>query len=101
MRVLIVGARKDVVNEMIDLYNSVGLETTSVETTVLSLFRVFNPAVSQVDAAMVCHIGALTTDIVVTYQSELVLTYSVQMGGLAFTRAIEKGLELSPAQARI
>lgn len=99
MRVLIVGARKDVVNDMIDLFNAIGLETASIETTVLSLYRVFHPAVSQVDAAMICHIGALTTDMVVTYQSELMLTYSVQMGGLAFTRAIEKGLELAPAQA--
>jgi type IV pilus assembly protein PilM len=43
--------------------------------------------------------GALSTDILIVRDGEIVLTYTIQTGGLAFTRAVEKGLELPPAQA--
>jgi type IV pilus assembly protein PilM len=99
MRVLLVGARKDVIERVIKLFHTAGAEVVGLETVLLGVYRSLVPAFSTEGAVLVMHVGALTTDILVVQNNELVLTYTVQTGGLAFTRAVEKGLELAPSQA--
>jgi type IV pilus assembly protein PilM len=99
MRVLLVGARKDVIERLVNLFKEAGIEVVGLETVLLGVYRALAPAIKVEGAAIVVHIGALTSDILIVHNGELVLTYTIQTGGLAFTRAIEKGLELPPSQA--
>lgn len=99
MRVLLVATKKDSVNQLVNLLHMAGLEMTGLETILLSLHRAFLPALTKAQTIMLCHVGALTTDILITQQGEPVLTYTVPTGGLALTRSIEKQLGLPPQQA--
>ena len=99
MRVLLVGARKDVIERLVELFQIAGVEVVGLETVLLGVYRSLKQSFGGEGAVLVVHIGAMTTDILVVLNGELVLTYTVQTGGLAFTRALEKGLELPPAQA--
>jgi type IV pilus assembly protein PilM len=99
MRVLLVGARKDIVNQYVKLFQLAGVEIVGLETVLLGTYRSLAAYYKDGQTALLVHMGALSTDMVVVENKEIVLTYSVQTGGLALTRAIEKGLELPPAQA--
>jgi type IV pilus assembly protein PilM len=99
MRVLLVGARKDVIERLVNLFHLAGLEIVGLETVLLGVYRALTPVLQGEGAVVVVHIGALTTDILISQNGELVLTYTVQTGGLALTRALEKGLELPATQA--
>jgi type IV pilus assembly protein PilM len=99
MRVLLVGARKDLVERLVNLFQTAGLEVVGLETVILGSHRALYRTLANQEAVITCHIGALTTDVLITNKAEMEFTYSVQTGGLAFTRAVEKGLELPPAQA--
>lgn len=99
MRVLLVGARKDVVNQYVKLFQTVGLEIIGLETVLLGVYRSLGAYYKNSQTVLLVHMGALSTDMIVVENGEIVLTYSVQTGGLALTRAIEKGMNLPPAQA--
>lgn len=99
MRVLLVGARKDVVAKCVDMISQAGMELVGLETGMLAVQRALGLQLKQAEAVMVCHIGALATEVLITQNGELVLTYTTQVGGLAFTRSLERGLELQPRQA--
>lgn len=99
MRVLLVGARKDLVERLVLLFQQAGLEIVGLETVILGAHRALYSTMAAQEAVILLHMGALTTDILIANKGEIMFTYSIQTGGLAFTRAVEKGLELPPAQA--
>jgi type IV pilus assembly protein PilM len=99
MRVLLVAAKKDAINQLISLLHAAGLEIVGLETCLLSAHRALIPAFQKSGTVMLTHIGALSTDIMVVHQGEPVLTYTVPTGGLALTRSLEKQLGLQPQQA--
>jgi type IV pilus assembly protein PilM len=99
MRVLLVAAKKDAINQLVTLLHSAGLEIVGLETSLLSIHRSLMPAFQKSATVMVAHIGALSTDLLVVNQGEPVLTYTVPTGGLALTRSLEKQLGLQPQQA--
>lgn len=100
MKVMLVAARKEIVAREVELFNLAGIEVVGMETTMLSTYRSLLPVFENtVGGVMVCHIGALTTELLIVEDGSIVLTYSVATGGLALTRAIEKGLGLTPSQA--
>jgi type IV pilus assembly protein PilM len=77
-----------------------GSDMVSLETSSLSVHRIFyNKSSSMEGALLICHMGALSTDIQIMSAGTLLLTHSVPTGGLALTRAVEKGLGLDPSQA--
>jgi type IV pilus assembly protein PilM len=99
MRVLIVAARKDSITRLVDLFQTASVEVVGLETTLLAVYRALYPTLQTEGSVMVCHIGALSTDVLITNAGEMMLSYTIQSGGLALTRAIEQGLELPPQQA--
>lgn len=100
MRVLLVAARKDIVEKAVELFEMVGIDLLGMETVLLSVHRSLHQTLEQVPgAAVVVHMGAVSTEILVVEHGTLSLTYTVPTGGLALTRALEKGLELPPSQA--
>jgi type IV pilus assembly protein PilM len=99
MRVLLVAAKKDAINQLVSLLHAAGLEIAGLETSLLASHRALLPAFMKSGTVMVVHIGALSTDLMVVHQGEPVLTYTVPTGGLALTRSLEKQLGLQPQQA--
>ena len=100
MKVLLVAARKTVISDMVDLLNHAGVEVSGVKPTVLGVsMAVSGQYASMESAALVCHFGAASTEILVFSKGHVALTYSIKTGSLAITKAIEKNLNLSPQQA--
>jgi type IV pilus assembly protein PilM len=99
MRVLIVAARKESINRLVDLFHAAGIELVGLETVLISIYRALWASLQAEGAVMVCHVGALSTDVLIVNNGELMLSYTVQSGGLAMTRALEQSLELAPQQA--
>lgn len=99
MKVLLVAARRDVIDAYVNVLELAGLEVVGMETVVLGMYRALRQNFLDDAALMVVHIGALTTDLLIVHKGEMVLSYSIQTGGLSLTRAVEKQLELPPNQA--
>jgi type IV pilus assembly protein PilM len=99
MKVLLVAARTEVIDRYVYLMELAGIEVSSMETVLLGVYRSLNANFLDEGAVMIVHMGALTTDLLVVHKSDIVLSYSIQTGGLALTRAVEKQLELPPNQA--
>jgi type IV pilus assembly protein PilM len=99
MKVLLVAARTDTINRVIALFSAAGVEVVGLETVLLGVYRSLRSAFNDQGAVLVCHMGALSTDIMIVHNGDLVLSYTIQSGGLALTRSIEKGLEMPPQQA--
>lgn len=99
MRVLLVAAPRETVEKFVDIIHKAGLEVVGMETTLLSIYRALKPSLVAGGASIICHLGALSSDVVIVDNGNMVLSYSVQTGGLALTRAIEQGLGLPANQA--
>ncbi len=99
MKVLLVGAKKTDVSRLVDLMHLAGLELIGLETCLLSIYRVLASMFGNSGAYVVVHMGALSTDILIVENGGIMLAYSAQTGGLALTKAIQHGLNLTPSQA--
>lgn len=99
MRVLLVAAKKDTVTRVVELFHLAGADVIGMETLLLAVYRALTPSFPKDSATIVCHMGALSTDLLLIDKGNIVLTYTIQSGGLALTRAVEKSLGLPPSQA--
>ena len=101
MQVLLVGAPKTVVSGYLNLMEMVGVESIGMEPEVLSLVRAFIPekGVETEATTLYCCFGALTSDLVVVDKGNISVVHSAEIGSLALTRALERGLSLQPSQA--
>jgi type IV pilus assembly protein PilM len=99
MTVMLVAARKEMVDRLVSLTQTAGVELVGLETSLLGIYRALRLQLNQEAAMILVHLGALSTDILITHNGDVVLNYSIASGGLAFTRAIEQSLGLPPNQA--
>ena len=98
MRILLVGARKQVVDRYVDMFHLLGIEPTLVETHIISLIR--SLLFSQEDPnTMVVHVGASNMNMAVVRQGELGFVTSHLNGGQLLTKALEKSVGLDQDQA--
>jgi type IV pilus assembly protein PilM len=98
MRVLLVGARKPVIERYVTVFSLLGIEPTILETQLLSVIRSlqFEPA----DATtLVVHIGAATMSLGVIHQGELVFVFNHMSGGQMLSRSLEQNVGLAAQQA--
>lgn len=99
MQVLLVASKKTVVERVITLFRSAGLELVQLETGLLACFRSLLPSIPDNQGVAIINMGALSTDVLIVENGKMVLSYTIQTGGLMFTRAIQQGLNLTPQQA--
>lgn len=99
MKVMLVAARTEIVDRYVQLMELAGVELVGMETVLLGIYRTLQASFLDEGAVMMVHMGALTTDLLIVHRSDMILSYSIQTGGLALTRAVEKQLELPPNQA--
>lgn len=98
MRVLLIGTRKKLVENYVDMFHAIGIEPTLLETQLLSIIRSlgFTP---EDPTTMIAHLGATGMDISVVNGGEIEFVVSNMNGGRLLSRSLEHGLGLDQAQA--
>lgn len=96
-RVLLTGAPKAVVQKYVDIFKATGLTLLSLETEGFALIRSLVGA----DRApiMVIDCGASSTDILVVDNNVPFLNRSIDIGGVAVTKALATSLNITPERA--
>lgn len=100
MNVLIVAVPTAVINKYEQIVNMAGLEINAIETEILSVQRALSPLVAGPEANLIIHLGASTTDLVVSKDAIINMIFSIGLGGLAITRAIsvDLGIDIHEAE---
>lgn len=99
MEVLLVAAPKKVVTRLSAFAGKCGVEVVSLETEMIVVSRAMIREESDTVATLLAHIGASSTDVGIFSKGMLVLTYSIESGGVALTRVLANELGLEFAQA--
>lgn len=94
--VSLVAAPKKIVEKFVKVVQMAGLGVISVETSLMSLARVFS---SQNQVVLAVNIGANSTDMAVTKNGQVFFSRSIPTGGEAFTRSISSSLSIDKNQA--
>lgn len=98
MRVLLVGARKTVVERYVAMFHDLGIEPTMVETQALAILRALQFERSDPNT-LVINLGASAMDMIMVYVGELQFVISHMNAGQLLSRSLEQGVGLDSAQA--
>lgn len=97
MQVLMVGAPTTLINKYQKVLQMAGLSINSIETETLAIVRALAP--NNLPPTIIVSIGATNTSLAIIKDGILVLTYSIQTGGNAISRAIEADFGLTLSQS--
>lgn len=98
MRVLLIGARKPVIERYVSVFSLLGIEPTILETHILSVIRSLQ--FEQTDATtLVVHIGAATMSMAMVHHGEILFIFNHMSGGQMLTRSLEQSIGLDSTQA--
>ncbi len=93
--VVLVGAKRDVVEQHIALVRSLGMRTGIVDCDVFCMANMFEYNHPQVEAlTALVNIGATKTEVVVTNSAEFLFTREIQLGGDEYSRQISAALNV-------
>lgn len=98
MRVLLIGVKKTIVEDLVSVFTSIGIEPTFIETQTIAIWRAIQTATND-PVSVVAHMGLSTLDISIERVGELAFVFSHPQGGMLLTRAIENMLTLPIQQA--
>jgi len=100
MRVLIVGARKAMVERYANALINIGTEPVLLESHLFSVIRALD--INSADpTSLIANLGASTTDVAMIDQGELQFVATSQIGGKIFTKALEQNLSLDADQSEL
>lgn len=98
MDVLLVAAPISTIQKYEAVLSYANLVPAAVETEIISVHRALHPLVSTMPSIIV-HLGATSTDVAVVKDGLLNMVFSINVGGLAITRAIALDLGIDNKQA--
>lgn len=98
MRVLLVGARKKLVERYVNMFNEIGIEPTILETQMLAVIRSLQFGASD-PTTLVVHFGASSMYLSIIKDSELQFVLSHLNGGQVLTKTLETAIGLDATQA--
>ncbi|MBI2007490.1 MAG: type IV pilus assembly protein PilM [Candidatus Blackburnbacteria bacterium] len=96
VEVLLVAAPKALVDKYVRVAALSGLAIAGVETELIALSRAIAP---QNQTVLVVDLGGSSTNLAVVKNGQVMFSRSVPTGGMAFARAVAKGLSVSLEQA--
>lgn len=99
VNIQIVAAKKDVLENYVNLSKKAGLAVKAIEPETLALGRVLGDTPEAPLGTMILKMGYSGTLVVVVYSGYTRFTRSVPIGGDTFTKAIQQGLALEANQA--
>ena len=97
VRVLLTGAPKTLVKRYINIFKEARISLLSLETETFSLIRALLG--SDKSTVMIVEVGMSTTDISIISKGISVLSRSIDVGGLAITKAISNNLGVGSERA--
>jgi type IV pilus assembly protein PilM len=100
MEVLAVGVPKEIVDSYLELSAIMGVEPVLIEPTMTALGRLFARDNQSDVASVIIDLGSLSSDISI-YDNGIITAGTVEGGGQLFDEAIQKALNVSPAEANI
>lgn len=98
MRVLLIGAHKNLVKKYINVFLSLGIEPKLLETQILSVLRSLDIGADE-PPTLIAQMGANNTQLAMVYEGELRFVTSHMTGGSALTQALERQINLGTRQA--
>lgn len=98
MRVLLVGLRKVVIDRYVQLFHSIGVEPSVIETQLLSIMRSLQ-FMPEDPTTLIVHIGASSMNMAVIHQAELKFVLSHLNGGQLLTKSLEQSLNMDATQS--
>ncbi len=98
MEVLLAAAPTKLINKLLMVLRTAGLNPLSVELEMMALARSLVPP-NNPEAVMLVDFGAKATDFAVVENGQIIFTRSIATAGEALTRAVASGLSLNPRQA--
>lgn len=98
MQVLLVAAKKNIVEKLMKIAQISGLTPLVIETALLAGMRVLKPQLN--DYSLLVEIGDSSTDIAILQGGILKQSSSLPTAGQALTRSISQNLSLSEQQAK-
>lgn len=98
MRVLLIGTKKTSVERYTNMFLSIGIEPTVLETQILSIIRNLQFEENE-PTTMIVHFGASTLDMSVIHHGEVQFVFSHPSGGLLLTKSLQQGINLDIQQA--
>lgn len=99
MDVLIIGVKEQIVEGFSDLLLEANIDVEDIETDTLSQLRVLEQVISPEENVAVLQVGASTSTLALISQGNLAFVHSASIGGIFFTRAIERGIGLDPMRS--
>jgi type IV pilus assembly protein PilM len=99
MNVLLVAAKKQVLEKYVQLVKEAGLTTKGIEPETLALQRSLYNSPSASSASIIVNMGAESTQVIVSYRGYVRFTRSVNIGGHEITKALSQSLKIDVAQA--
>jgi len=97
IEVLLAAAPNRLIDRMVMILKTAGLNPLSLETEIMAIARSLVPAIPE--ATMVIDLGAKATDIAVMEKGQVIFVRSLATAGEALTRAVASGLGLDINQA--
>lgn len=91
MKVLLVGARKNIVEEFVDIFFNLGIQPTILETQIFSLIRALD-FVPEDPTSLIVHLGANNVQLAVVHQTEIALAANKKGGGHLFNKAVRQSV---------
>ncbi len=98
--VLLVAAKKTVVQKYIEVIKNAGLKVRALEPVSLAMVRSLGEGGQAHSAELIIEIGATQTLIVLSYKGFVILTRSVPLGEESFTRSLSQKMDLDLVQAQ-
>ncbi|MDB5170693.1 MAG: hypothetical protein JWO35_387 [Candidatus Saccharibacteria bacterium] len=94
----VVAVPRKIVDSYLDLAQIIGLETVLIEPTLSSSGRLFTIDSNSDSASFIIDFGSLSSDISI-FDKHVVVTGTVQAGGVNFTESIQKKLSVTREEA--
>ena len=99
IRVFIVAAPIAIVEKYEKILEMAGLVPQTIETEIISTIRALNPLINTPQPSVVVSLGASTSNIAIVKNGILQTVYSIDLGGVAISRAIASELGISIEEA--
>lgn len=103
MEVLLVAAKKDLINDYVAVFTECGLTPAVIDVDAFALLNMYeiNYQILEGEVIAIVNVGASTINIVITKGGQYVFSRDVSVGGNLYTEEIQKELSVSYEEAEL
>lgn len=98
MRVLLIGAKKSIVERYTNMFVDIGIEPALLETQMISITRTLQLTPDE-PSTLIAHIGASSMDLSLIHQGEIQFIFTHPAGGHLLTKSLQQNIGLDSQQS--